>query len=180
LSKLADVATGNALISGGVGAAPTYGKIGLSTHVDGTLGVGNGGTGQTTYTDGQLLIGNTSGGLTKNTLSAGTGISITNGNGTITIASTGSTGTVSFEYANANMNGYNYSLAYDGNSRLSVVTYAVPSHGNLIKTFTYVGELLSTIVFTQSTDAITFIGLTQTTKTFTYDGNNILTGVAYT
>jgi hypothetical protein len=47
LSTLADVATGNALISGGVGAAPSWGKIGLSTHVSGTLPVANGGTGQT-------------------------------------------------------------------------------------------------------------------------------------
>lgn len=45
LSKLADVATGNALISGGVGVAPSYGKIGLTTHVSGTLPVVNGGTG---------------------------------------------------------------------------------------------------------------------------------------
>lgn len=48
LAKLADVATGNALISGGVGAVPSWGKIGLTTHVSGTLGVANGGTGQTT------------------------------------------------------------------------------------------------------------------------------------
>jgi len=48
LGKLADVATGNALISGGVGADPLWGKIGLSTHVSGTLPIGNGGTGQTT------------------------------------------------------------------------------------------------------------------------------------
>jgi hypothetical protein len=48
LSKLADVATGNALISGGVGVAPSYGKIGLATHVSGTLPVANGGTGQIT------------------------------------------------------------------------------------------------------------------------------------
>lgn len=47
-SKLADVATGNALISGGVGAAPSYGKIGLTTHVSGTLPVTSGGTGGTT------------------------------------------------------------------------------------------------------------------------------------
>lgn len=39
--NLADVATGNALISGGIGAAPTYGKIGLSTHVSGNLPVTN-------------------------------------------------------------------------------------------------------------------------------------------
>jgi hypothetical protein len=48
LAKLADVAVGNALISGGVAAAPSYGKIGLATHVSGTLPVANGGTGQTT------------------------------------------------------------------------------------------------------------------------------------
>jgi hypothetical protein len=50
LAKLADVAVGNALISGGVGAAPSYGKIGLATHVDGTLPIVNGGTGQTSAT----------------------------------------------------------------------------------------------------------------------------------
>ena len=44
LAKLADVATGNALISGGVGVAPSYGKIGLTTHVSGVLPVANGGT----------------------------------------------------------------------------------------------------------------------------------------
>lgn len=53
----------------------------------GTLVVANGGTGQTSYTDGQLLIGNTSGNtLTKATLTAGTGITITNGGGSITVA----------------------------------------------------------------------------------------------
>jgi hypothetical protein len=50
LAKLADVAVGNALISGGVGAAPSYGKIGLATHVSGTLPIANGGTGQTSAT----------------------------------------------------------------------------------------------------------------------------------
>ena len=44
LAKLADVATGNALISGGVGVAPSWGKIGLTTHVSGILPVANGGT----------------------------------------------------------------------------------------------------------------------------------------
>lgn len=47
LSKLADVATGNALISGGVGVAPSWGKIGLTTHVSGTLPIANGGTNST-------------------------------------------------------------------------------------------------------------------------------------
>ncbi len=41
LSKLAGVATGNALISGGITTAPSWGKIGLTTHVSGNLPVTN-------------------------------------------------------------------------------------------------------------------------------------------
>lgn len=44
LNRLPDVATGNALISGGVGVAPAYGKITLTTHVSGILPAANGGT----------------------------------------------------------------------------------------------------------------------------------------
>ena len=50
LGRLNDVATGNVLLSGGAGVAPAYGKVGLTTHVDGTLPVANGGTGATTLT----------------------------------------------------------------------------------------------------------------------------------
>ena len=57
LSRLADIATGNALISGGVGVAPSWGKIGLTTHVSGTLAIGNGGTGKTSATTGYVLFG---------------------------------------------------------------------------------------------------------------------------
>jgi hypothetical protein len=57
LSKLADVATGNALISGGVGVAPSYGKIGLTTHVSGTLPIANGGTNATTATGARFNLG---------------------------------------------------------------------------------------------------------------------------
>ncbi len=86
LAKLADVATGNALLAGGVNTAPSWGKIGLTTHVSGTLPVANGGTNQTSFTDGQLLIGNSTGNtLSKATLTEGTGIDITNGAGSITI-----------------------------------------------------------------------------------------------
>jgi hypothetical protein len=53
------------------------------------LGVASGGTGQSSYTNGQLLIGNSTGNtLAKATLTAGTGISITNGTGSITVAAT--------------------------------------------------------------------------------------------
>lgn len=58
LSKLAGVATGNALISGGVSTAPSWGKIGLTTHISGTLAVGNGGTGTTTLTANNVILGN--------------------------------------------------------------------------------------------------------------------------
>lgn len=88
LARLVDVATGNALISGGVNTAPNWGKIGLTTHVNGVLGIANGGTGlSTTPTNGQLLIGNGSG-YALSTLTAGTGISVTNNSGAITLAAT--------------------------------------------------------------------------------------------
>lgn len=50
LSKLAGVATGNALISRGVTTAPSWGKIGLTTHVSGILPVANGGTNNAFFT----------------------------------------------------------------------------------------------------------------------------------
>jgi hypothetical protein len=49
-SNLADIATGNALISGGVGVAPSWGKIALTTHVSGILPTANGGTGIAFFT----------------------------------------------------------------------------------------------------------------------------------
>jgi hypothetical protein len=65
LSKLADVATGNALLSGGVGVAPAYGKVGLATHVSGTLPAANGGTGQSSYTIGDITYASGATALSK-------------------------------------------------------------------------------------------------------------------
>lgn len=79
---IANLAVTNAMIANST--------IDLTTKVTGTLPVLNGGTGQSSYTNGQLLIGNTTGNtLTKASLTAGTGISITPGAGSITIAATG-------------------------------------------------------------------------------------------
>ena len=80
LAKLPDVATGNALISGGVGAAPAWGKIGLTTHVSGVLPIANGGTnGSATptaygvaYGDGSAYVF-TAAGTTGQVLTATTG-----------------------------------------------------------------------------------------------------------
>lgn len=75
----------NAPITAGTGISVSGATVALQTPVT----AANGGTGQTTYTNGQLLIGNASGGLTKANLTAGSGVTITNGDGTITIASSG-------------------------------------------------------------------------------------------
>jgi len=80
---------------GGTGLT-TYGAAnraiyssGATTLVAGTLPTAAGGTGHTSYTDGQILIGKSSDGtLDKATLTAGTGISITNGSASITITNT--------------------------------------------------------------------------------------------
>lgn len=80
LSKLAAVATGNVLISGGVGTASSWGKVGLTTHVSGTLPVANGGTGATTVTG--LLQGNGTSAVTAitNSTTVGQVLRVTNSN----------------------------------------------------------------------------------------------------
>ena len=66
---------------------PTF----ISANLSAALPVTSGGTGLTTIpTNGKLLIGNGTG-YSLNTLTAGTGITVTNGAGTITVASTGVT-----------------------------------------------------------------------------------------
>ena len=90
--------------------------VAVTTHLTSlTLGaalpVASGGTGQTTYTDGQLLIGNSTGNtLTKATLTAGSGITITNGAGSISIAATsGGGGTVTSVNATTAISGLSFS-----------------------------------------------------------------------
>ena len=76
-----------AALTAGTNIAVTNASGAITLGLTGTVAVANGGTGETTYTNGQLLIGNTTGNtLTKATLTAGTGITITNSTGSITIA----------------------------------------------------------------------------------------------
>lgn len=56
LAKLADVATGNALVSGGIGSAPSWGKV-TPSHFSGVLPVANGGTNRNALTSRSVLIG---------------------------------------------------------------------------------------------------------------------------
>ena len=94
-----------------VGGSPVTTSGTLAVSLSGTaLPVANGGTGQTSFTDGQLLIGNSSGNtLTKATLTAGSGISITNAGGSITIASTAGGGTVTSVDASGGTTGLSFS-----------------------------------------------------------------------
>ncbi len=101
--------------AGSTGLTPSTATTGAIT-LAGTLAVANGGTGQTTYTNGQLLIGNTTGNtLTKATLTAGTGITITNGAGSITIAaSSASSQSLTYDQftATASQTTFNTSQSY--------------------------------------------------------------------
>ena len=45
VAKIPDIAVGNVLLSGGVGAVPAWGKVTLTSHVSGVLPAINGGTG---------------------------------------------------------------------------------------------------------------------------------------
>lgn len=130
LSQLADIATGNVLISGGIGANPSYGKVVLGTHTTGNyvallgaltgLGTtGNTGAGSTPTLS--VLYGATANtavqGNTSITVNASTGLS---GTGSITLGSGGSV-SLSVQY------GSTASTAVQGN-----VTFICPSGtGNL-------------------------------------------------
>ena len=98
-----------ALTNTGTNNNPAWAQIALATGVSGTLPVANGGTGATSLTDkavlisqdsgtdtvgsvalttsGQLIIGGT-GSPAAATVTAGSGISVTNGANTITVANT--------------------------------------------------------------------------------------------
>jgi len=100
-----DVSGGTTGLTTSGGPITSSGTITLA----GTLAVANGGTGQTSYVDGELLIGNTTGNtLAKATLTAGTGVTITNGSGAITIAATNN-GTVTSVDASGGTTGLSFS-----------------------------------------------------------------------
>lgn len=96
LTKLAGVALGNALISGGVGAAPSWGKVSLSgtQHVTGTLPVGNGGTGAITLTANSVILGN--GTSAVQSVAPGTAGNVLTSNGTTWISSAAGGGAPDF------------------------------------------------------------------------------------
>ena len=87
--QVVGVTTAQTLTNKTISGASNSLTVRLTNDVSGTLPVASGGTGQISFSDGQLLIGNSSGNtLNKATLTAGSGISITNGAGSVTIAAT--------------------------------------------------------------------------------------------
>ncbi len=131
-------------------ASATTGNIVLG----GVLAVDHGGTGQATFDDGELLIGSTAGNtLVKSTLTAGSGISITNGGGSITIAAT-SVGTVTSVSGTGSVNGI-------------TLTGTVTSSGNL----TLGGSLTGVDLASQVTGTLPIAngGTGQSAKTSAFD-----------
>ena len=89
LAGLADAATGNVLLSGGTNTAPLYGKVGLGTHVSGTLPTANGGTALTAFTSGGAMYATSTSVLTTGTLpvgSGGTGVTTSTGTGSVVLS----------------------------------------------------------------------------------------------
>jgi len=92
-SKVLDATSlGSAVVSSSL---TSVGTINSGTWQGTTVGTAYGGTGIAGgFANGELLIGKTDGTLAKATLTASTGVTITNADGSITISATGSGGTV--------------------------------------------------------------------------------------
>ena len=141
----------------------------------GSVGVAYGGTGQTSYTDGELLIGNSTGNtLTKSTLTAGSGISITNGAGSVTIAATGGGSTINL-VADTSTSSNIYPVFADTSSGTASTLYT--SNPKLLyKPST--GEFQSS--FLQATGGIVLQGATAPSSYTIAAGVNGLTVTPYT
>lgn len=166
LAALAGVATGNALISGGTGTAPSWGKVGLTTHVSGTLAVGNGGTGATTFTNNGVVLG----GATLGSTAAGTANQVLRipgaggapAFGAIDISQAAAvTGTLAI--ANGGTGASTASAARTGLAVPTYYTVAVPS-GSTSAAITHNLNTLNVVVevYEQSTGATVFADVVRT------------------
>ena len=158
-----DVSGGTTGLTTSGGPITTSGTITLA----GTLAVANGGTGQTSYTDGQLLIGNSTGNtLTKATLTAGTGITVTNGSGSISIAAINN-GTVTSVDASGGTTGLSFSGGpITTSGTLALAGTLITSNGGTGLTTYTAGDL----VYYASGTALSKLGIGSSTYILTSSG----------
>ena len=158
-----DVSGGTTGLTTSGGPITTSGTITLA----GTLAVANGGTGQTSYTDGQLLIGNSTGNtLTKATLTAGTGITVTNGSGSISIAAINN-GTVTSVDASGGTTGLSFSGGpITTSGTLTLAGTLITSNGGTGLTTYTAGDL----VYYASGTALSKLGIGSSTYILTSTG----------
>lgn len=169
VGKLADVVAGNALLSGGVGGDPAWGKVGLQTHIDGTLQVVNGGTGATTLTG--YVYGNGTGAMTASTTIPNSATTATSSNTANAIVARDASGNFSAGTITATLSGSASSVAnaltigtglsgtsYNGSS---AVTIAID---NTVATLTG-SQTLTNKTFSGGTISSTTVGTTQAAKT---------------
>jgi hypothetical protein len=145
LSRLADVATGKVLISGGVGVAPSWGQAVLTSAVTGVLPVANGGTALSTLTGAYYLPYSTSATvmavLAPNTTTSIKGLTMTGtgsagadpawtavvtaitGDGIVVPTTTATTGVVAFTHA-----AFGTAGTYGSASTVSVLTTNATGH----------------------------------------------------
>jgi len=131
LAKLADVATGNALISGGVSTAPSWGKIGLTTHVSGTLPTANGGTNLTSFTANGILYASSTSALATGAALTFDGTNFaTTGTGSFSKLTTTNSTDVVIENIISQPNAFYYSALTLQNTGASGKSYQLTVGGN--------------------------------------------------
>ena len=148
LSKLAGVAVGNALISGGVAAAPSYGKIGLATHVSGTLPVANGGTGATSLTANNVVLGN--GTSAVNFVAPSTSGNVLTSNGTTWTSAAAAGIGVGQTWTNVTGSRATGTTYTNSTGKPIMVVVTPVASGGLIGTFNISGSAVGVVQFTPS------------------------------
>lgn len=146
LSKLPDVATGNVLISGGVGVAPSYGKVGLTTHVSDVLPLANGGTGLNTVSTAGVYAALL--GYTATATAAGTTV-LTNTSTQYQLFTGSTTQTITLPVTSTLTTGWTFHIVNNSSGNLTVNS----SGANLVTTIYPNMTVMVTCIATTTTTA---------------------------